>query len=92
MQRSSNIRSERKAAGIVGKKGEKKTSGERISAGKDIIRVQSAGAIVKPGKTEMNPLIKETLKGWIQGKRVSLMELMRFIADEMGETEGDARN
>ena len=57
--------------------------------GKDIIRVQSpAGGIGKTVKSEMNPLIKETLKGWIQGRRVSLGELMRFIADEMGEIEG----
>lgn len=92
MQRSSNIRSERKATGGVGKKVEKKTSGETSSAGKDIIRVQNTGGIVKPGKEEMNPLIKETLKGWIKGRRVSLRELMKFIADEMGETEDEMVN
>lgn len=92
MQRSSNIRSERKSVRIVEKKKEKKPSGERSSVGKDIIHVQSTGGIVKPAKADMNPLIKETLKGWIQGRRVSLVELMRFVADEMGEGEGDVGN
>ena len=92
MQKSSHIRSERKAAGTEGKRGEKKTPGEKSSGGKDVIRVQSAGGIVKSGSGEMNPLIKETLKGWIQGRRVSLKELMRFIADEMEEIEGEGGN
>lgn len=92
MQRSSNIRSERKSVRIVEKKREKKPSVERSPGGKDIIHVQNAGGIVKPAKGDMNPLIKETLKGWIQGRRVSLVELMRFVADEMGEGERDEGN
>lgn len=93
MVKSSVIRSDQKARKQTSASPEKaKGSGGRA------IHVVKEPGIEKPGGGGkggegggMNPLIRETLKGWIKGRRVSLKELMSFVVDEMSDGEIDGQ-
>ena len=94
MVKSSNLRSENKSRPDFRKSTSDKQGGAMDKKSQD--KVDRAIHVVKQpgiGKKRdevggMNPLIRETLKGWITGGRVSLKELMRFVVDEMDEIEG----
>lgn len=90
MVKSSNIRSEKQKKTGPGSTPEKKVVEKSPSKSVSAIHVVKEPGIsksVKGGVEGMNPLIRETLKGWISGGRVGLKDLMKFIVDEMEESE-----
>jgi hypothetical protein len=90
MVKSSSIRSDKtkKTGGATPeKKVPEKSTSSRTDSAIHVVKEHVISKSVKGGEEGMNPLIRETLKGWISGGRVGLKELMKFIVDEMEEIE-----